>query len=291
MGEVADIRARLAPLPAAISMAADLAPHIHMPGVRSQIATAVRRRPDKAARPGGKARARACRAYRPGPTWEVEKQVLRRRSRCAWIMPPLPSTASAAQVLGPARPAEGEKIADVEGGRAASPWWCACAGQRARARRAWRSCYSTPRGRVPPSRLPASRRLMARTRSADDLALAHRAVGQRPGAAALTWWSTSALWWTGPACPEGYFITLGRAVPGAESCSRLVAMLAVVSLALMFVALCALPVGAAVGPHHVTSAGAGGRVLAVGSRQLRRRWRRWIGFITLAGNSRCATAS
>ncbi len=243
MAEVqADIRARLAPLPAAISMGQPISHRIdHMlSGVRSQIAIKLFGEDLDTLR----GQAESLRARLSGMAGladlEVEKQVLAPQITVRVDYAAAAQYGvSAAQVLATLQGlVEGEKIAQiVEGGRRFAlvvrlPDSARAPGGLAQL------LLDTPRGRVPLSRLASieegdgpnqisrddgRRRIVlsanAQGRPLSDVVADIRAVVD------------------GTRLPEGYFITLGGQFQAQEEASRLVAMLAVVSLALMFVVL------------------------------------------------------
>ncbi|HRO80181.1 MAG TPA: efflux RND transporter permease subunit [Alicycliphilus denitrificans] len=243
MAEVqADIRARLAPLPAAISMGQPISHRIdHMlSGVRSQIAIKLFGEDLDTLR----GQAESLRARLSGiaglADLEVEKQVLAPQITVRVDYAAAAQYGvSAAQVLATLQGlVEGEKIAQiVEGGRRFAlvvrlPDSARAPGGLAQL------LLDTPRGRVPLSRLASieegdgpnqisrddgRRRIVlsanAQGRPLSDVVADIRAVVD------------------GTRLPEGYFITLGGQFQAQEEASRLVAMLAVVSLALMFVVL------------------------------------------------------
>ncbi|BCN39637.1 multidrug transporter AcrB [Alicycliphilus denitrificans] len=243
MAEVqADIRARLAPLPAAISMGQPISHRIdHMlSGVRSQIAIKLFGEDLDTLR----GQAESLRARLSGiaglADLEVEKQVLAPQITVRMDYAAAAQYGvSAAQVLATLQGlVEGEKIAQiVEGGRRFAlvvrlPDSARAPGGLAQL------LLDTPRGRVPLSRLASieegdgpnqisrddgRRRIVlsanAQGRPLSDVVADIRAVVD------------------GTRLPEGYFITLGGQFQAQEEASRLVAMLAVVSLALMFVVL------------------------------------------------------
>lgn len=243
MAEVqADIRARLAPLPAAISMGQPISHRIdHMlSGVRSQIAIKLFGEDLDTLR----GQAESLRARLSGiaglADLEVEKQVLAPQITVRMDYAAAAQYGvSAAQVLATLQGlVEGEKIAQiVEGGRRFAlvvrlPDSARAPGGLAQL------LLDTPRGRVPLSRLASieegdgpnqisrddgRRRIVlsanAQGRPLSDVVADIRAVVD------------------GTRLPEGYFITLGGQFQAQEEASRLVAMLAVASLALMFVVL------------------------------------------------------
>ena len=243
MAEVqADIRARLAPLPAAISMGQPISHRIdHMlSGVRSQIAIKLFGEDLDTLR----GQAEALRARLAGieglADLEVEKQVLAPQitvrvdyAAAAQYGVPVPQVLATLQSL-----VEGEKVAQiVEGGR-----------RFALVLRLPDSARSieglsellldTPQGRVPLSRLARieegdgpnqisrddGRRRIVLSANAQGRPLSDVVADIRKAVAEQR-------------LPEGYFITLGGQFQAQEEASRLVGMLSVVSLALMFVVL------------------------------------------------------
>ncbi|MHA7601710.1 efflux RND transporter permease subunit [Alicycliphilus sp. T452] len=243
MAEVqADIRARLAPLPAAISMGQPISHRIdHMlSGVRSQIAIKLFGEDLDTLR----GQAESLRARLSGiaglADLEVEKQVLAPQITVRVDYAAAAQYGvSAAQVLATLQGlVEGEKIAQiVEGGRRFAlvvrlPDSARAPGGLAQL------LLDTPRGRVPLSRLASIEEgdgpnQISRDDGRRRIVLSANAQG-RPLSDVVADIRAAV---DGTRLPEGYFITLGGQFQAQEEASRLVAMLAVVSLALMFVVL------------------------------------------------------
>jgi len=243
MAEVqADIRARLAPLPVAISMGQPISHRIdHMlSGVRSQIAIKLFGEDLDTLR--GQAEAlRARLAGVPGlADLEVEKQVLAPQ---VTVRVDYDAAAqygvSAAQVLAMLQTlVEGEKVGQVvEGGRRFA--LVVRLPDSARSLEGLRQLLlDTPRGRVPLARLARieegdgpnqisrddGRRRIVLSANAQGRALSEVVADIRQVVAQTP-------------LPEGYFITLGGQFQAQEEASRLVGLLSLVSLALMFTVL------------------------------------------------------
>ncbi|WP_367068666.1 efflux RND transporter permease subunit [Oryzisolibacter sp. LB2S] len=243
MAEVqADIRARLAPLPAAISMGQPISHRIdHMlSGVRSQIAIKLFGEDLDTLR----GQAEALRARLAGieglADLEVEKQVLAPQitvrvdyAAAAQYGVPVPQVLATLQSL-----VEGEKVAQiVEGGRRFA--LVLRLPDSARGIEGLSELLlDTPQGRVPLSRLARieegdgpnqisrddGRRRIVLSANAQGRPLSDVVADIRKAVAEQR-------------LPEGYFITLGGQFQAQEEASRLVGMLSVVSLALMFVVL------------------------------------------------------
>ena len=243
MAEVqADIRARLAPLPAAVSMGQPISHRIdHMlSGVRSQIA--IKLFGDDLDTLRGQAEAlRARLAGIPGlADLEVEKQVLAPQITVRVDYAAAAQYGvSAAQVLATLQGlVEGEKLAQiVEGGRRFALVLRLPDSARG-ALGLSQLLIDTPKGRVPLSRLASieegdgpnqisrddGRRRIVLSANAQGRALSDVVADIRKVVADQR-------------LPEGYFVTLGGQFQAQEEASRLVGMLSVVSLALMFVVL------------------------------------------------------
>jgi HME family heavy-metal exporter len=243
MAEVqADIRARLAPLPVAVSMGQPISHRIdHMlSGVRSQIAIKLFGEDLDTLR--GQAEAlRARLAGVPGlADLEVEKQVLAPQ---VTVRVDYDAAAqygvSAAQVLAMLQTlVEGEKVGQVvEGGRRFA--LVVRLPDSARSLEGLRQLLlDTPRGRVPLARLARieegdgpnqisrddGRRRIVLSANAQGRALSEVVADIRQVVAQTP-------------LPEGYFITLGGQFQAQEEASRLVGLLSLVSLALMFTVL------------------------------------------------------
>ena len=243
MAEVqADIRARLAPLPAAVSMGQPISHRIdHMlSGVRSQIA--IKLFGDDLDTLRGQAEAlRARLAGIPGlADLEVEKQVLAPQitvrvdyAAAAQMGVPAPQVLAALQTL-----VEGEKVAQVVEGSRRFALVVRLPDSARSIDGLARVLIDTPRGPVPLSRLATieegdgpnqisrddGKRRIVLSANAQGRALSDVVADIRQAVA------ESRL-------PEGYFITLGGQFQAQEEASRLVGMLAIVSLVLMFVVL------------------------------------------------------
>ncbi len=243
MAEVqADIRARLAPLPAAISMGQPISHRIdHMlSGVRSQIAIKLFGEDlDTLRGQAENLRARLSKVEGLADL-EVEKQVLApqitvRVDYAAAAQYGVPASQVLATLQGLV---EGEKLAQiVEGGRR----FALVVRLPDSARGVLglsQLLIDTPKGRVPLSRLASieegdgpnqisrddGRRRIVLSANAQGRALSDVVADIRQVVAETR-------------LPEGYFITLGGQFQAQEEASRLVGMLSVVSLALMFVVL------------------------------------------------------
>ncbi|MDE2413309.1 MAG: efflux RND transporter permease subunit [Comamonadaceae bacterium] len=243
MGQVqADIRARLAPLPAAISMGQPISHRIdHMlSGVRSQIAIKLFGEDLDTLR----GQAESLRARLAGiaglADLEVEKQVLAPQITVRVDYAAAAQYGvSAAQVLATLQGlVEGEKITQiVEGGRRFAlvvrlPDSARAPGGLAQL------LLDTPRGRVPLSRLASIEEgdgpnQISRDDGRRRIVLAANAQGRPLSAVVADIRKVVA----DQRLPEGYFITLGGQFQAQEEASRLVGMLAIVSLALMFIVL------------------------------------------------------
>ena len=243
MAEVqADIRARLAPLPAAVSMGQPISHRIdHMlSGVRSQIAIKLFGEDlDTLRGQAENLRARLSKVEGLADL-EVEKQVLAPQITVRVDYAAAAQYGvSAAQVLATLQGlVEGEKLAQiVEGGRRFALVLRLPDSARG-ALGLSQLLIDTPKGRVPLSRLASieegdgpnqisrddGRRRIVLSANAQGRALSDVVADIRRVVA------ESKL-------PEGYFITLGGQFQAQEEASRLVGMLSVVSLALMFVVL------------------------------------------------------
>ncbi|MDM0086180.1 MULTISPECIES: efflux RND transporter permease subunit [unclassified Variovorax] len=243
MAEIAaDIRARLANLPAAVSIGQPISHRIdHMlSGVRSQIAIKVFGEDLDVLR--GQADAlRARLAAIPGVAdLEIEKQVLAPQIKvridyaaAAQYGVPVPQVLTALQRL-----VEGEKVAQiVEGGRRFA--LVVRLPEDARSIEGLgRILIETPSGRIPLSKIAAiedgdgpnqisrddGRRRIVLSANAQGRALSEVVADIRAAVAQTR-------------LPEGYFITLGGQFQAQEEASRRVGLLSMVSLALMFVVL------------------------------------------------------
>ncbi len=243
MAEVqADIRARLAPLPAAISMGQPISHRIdHMlSGVRSQIAIKLFGEDLDTLR----GQAEALRARLAGieglADLEVEKQVLAPQitvrvdyAAAAQYGVPVPQVLATLQSL-----VEGEKVAQiVEGGRRFA--LVLRLPDSARGIEGLSELLlDTPQGRVPLSRLARIEEgdgpnQISRDDGRRRIVLSANAQGRPLSDVVADIRKTVA----DTRLPEGYFITLGGQFQAQEEASRLVGMLSVVSLALMFVVL------------------------------------------------------
>ena len=243
MAEVqADIRSRLAHLPAAIAIGQPISHRIdHMlSGVRSQIA--IKLFGDDLDTLRGQAEAlRARLAGIPGlADLEVEKQVLAPQitvrvdyAAAAQMGVPAPQVLAALQTL-----VEGEKVAQVVEGSRRFALVVRLPDSARSIDGLARVLIDTPRGPVPLSRLATieegdgpnqisrddGKRRIVLSANAQGRALSDVVADIRQAVA------ESRL-------PEGYFITLGGQFQAQEEASRLVGMLAIVSLVLMFVVL------------------------------------------------------
>ncbi|HEY0955239.1 MAG TPA: efflux RND transporter permease subunit [Roseateles sp.] len=243
MAEIsADIRARLAHMPAAISIGQPISHRIdHMlSGVRSQIAIRIFGEDLDTLR--GQADAlRAKLAAIPGlADLEIEKQVLAPQIKvridyaaAAQYGVPAPQVLATLQSL-----VEGERITQiVEGGRRFA--LVVKLPESARAADGLKDLLiETPTGRVPLSRIASiedgdgpnqisrddGRRRIVLSANAQGRALSEVVVDIRRVVAETK-------------LPEGYFVTLGGQFQAQEEASRLVGLLSLVSLALMFVVL------------------------------------------------------
>ena len=238
----ADIRARLAPLPAALEIGQPISHRIdHMlSGVRSQIAIKIFGEDLDALR--GQADAlRARLAAVPGiADLQIEKQVLAPQIKvrldyaaAAQYGVPTPQVLAALQSL-----VEGEKLTQiVEGGRRFA--LVVRLPESARSLEGLSNLLiETPSGRVPLSRLATiedgdgpnqisrddGRRRIVLSANASGRALSDVVADIRRVVADTR-------------LPEGYFITLGGQFQAQEEASRLVGLLSIVSLVLMFVVL------------------------------------------------------
>ena len=243
MAEVqADIRARLAPLPAAVSMGQPISHRIdHMlSGVRSQIAIKLFGEDLDTLR-GQAETLRARLAGVPGlADLEVEKQVLAPQ---VTVRVDYDAAAqygvSAAQVLTTLQTlVEGEKVGQVvEGGRRFALVVRLPDGARS-LEGLQQLLLDTPRGRVPLARLARieegdgpnqisrddGRRRIVLSANAQGRALSEVVADIRQVVAQTP-------------LPEGYFVTLGGQFQAQEEASRLVGLLSIVSLVLMFAVL------------------------------------------------------
>ena len=243
MAEVqADIRSRLVHLPAAIALGQPISHRIdHMlSGVRSQIA--IKLFGDDLDTLRGQAEAlRARLAAIPGlADLEVEKQVLAPQitvrvdyAAAAQMGVPAPQVLAALQTL-----VEGEKVAQVVEGSRRFALVVRLPDSARSIDGLARVLIDTPRGPVPLSRLATieegdgpnqisrddGKRRIVLSANAQGRALSDVVADIRQAVA------ESRL-------PEGYFITLGGQFQAQEEASRLVGMLAIVSLVLMFVVL------------------------------------------------------
>ena len=243
MAEVqADIRSRLAHLPAAIAIGQPISHRIdHMlSGVRSQIA--IKLFGDDLDTLRGQAEAlRARLAGIPGlADLEVEKQVLAPQitvrvdyAAAAQMGVPAPQVLAALQTL-----VEGEKVAQVVEGSRRFALVVRLPDSARSIDGLARVLIDTPRGPVPLSRLATieegdgpnqisrddGKRRIVLSANAQGRALSDVVadIRQAVGDTRL---------------PEGYFITLGGQFQAQEEASRLVGLLAIVSLVLMFVVL------------------------------------------------------
>src|SRR3989344_5318562 len=243
MAEVqADIRSRLAHLPAAIAIGQPISHRIdHMlSGVRSQIA--IKLFGDDLDTLRGQAEAlRARLAAIPGlADLEVEKQVLAPQitvrvdyAAAAQMGVPAPQVLAALQTL-----VEGEKVAQVVEGSRRFALVVRLPDSARSIDGLARVLIDTPRGPVPLSRLATieegdgpnqisrddGKRRIVLSANAQGRALSDVVadIRQAVGDTRL---------------PEGYFITLGGQFQAQEEASRLVGLLAIVSLVLMFVVL------------------------------------------------------
>jgi HME family heavy-metal exporter len=243
MAEVqADIRSRLVHLPAAIALGQPISHRIdHMlSGVRSQIA--IKLFGDDLDTLRGQAEAlRARLAAIPGlADLEVEKQVLAPQitvrvdyAAAAQMGVPAPQVLAALQTL-----VEGEKVAQVVEGSRRFALVVRLPDSARSIDGLARVLIDTPRGPVPLSRLATieegdgpnqisrddGKRRIVLSANAQGRALSDVVadIRQAVGDTRL---------------PEGYFITLGGQFQAQEEASRLVGMLAIVSLVLMFVVL------------------------------------------------------
>ena len=243
MAEVqADIRARLAPLPAAVSMGQPISHRIdHMlSGVRSQIAIKLFGEDlDTLRGQAENLRARLSKVEGLADL-EVEKQVLAPQITVRVDYAAAAQYGvSAAQVLATLQGlVEGEKLAQiVEGGRRFALVLRLPDSARG-ALGLSQLLIDTPKGRVPLSRLASieegdgpnqisrddGRRRIVLSVNAQGRALSDVVADIRKVVAEQR-------------LPEGYFVTLGGQFQAQEEASRLVGMLSVVSLALMFVVL------------------------------------------------------
>ena len=243
MAEVqADIRARLAPLPAAVSMGQPISHRIdHMlSGVRSQIAIKLFGEDlDTLRGQAENLRARLSKVEGLADL-EVEKQVLAPQITVRVDYAAAAQYGvSAAQVLATLQGlVEGEKLAQiVEGGRRFALVLRLPDSARG-ALGLSQLLIDTPKGRVPLSRLASieegdgpnqisrddGRRRIVLSANAQGRALSDVVADIRKVVAEQR-------------LPEGYFVTLGGQFQAQEEASRLVGMLSVVSLALMFVVL------------------------------------------------------
>ncbi len=243
MAEVqADIRARLAPLPAAVSMGQPISHRIdHMlSGVRSQIAIKLFGEDlDTLRGQAENLRARLSKVEGLADL-EVEKQVLAPQITVRVDYAAAAQYGvSAAQVLATLQGlVEGEKLAQiVEGGRRFALVLRLPDSARG-ALGLSQLLIDTPKGRVPLSRLASieegdgpnqisrddGRRRIVLSANAQGRALSDVVADIRKAVADQR-------------LPEGYFVTLGGQFQAQEEASRLVGMLSVVSLALMFVVL------------------------------------------------------
>ena len=243
MAEVqADIRSRLVHLPAAIALGQPISHRIdHMlSGVRSQIA--IKLFGDDLDTLRGQAEAlRARLAAIPGlADLEVEKQVLAPQitvrvdyAAAAQMGVPAPQVLAALQTL-----VEGEKVAQVVEGSRRFALVVRLPDSARSIDGLARVLIDTPRGPVPLSRLATieegdgpnqisrddGKRRIVLSANAQGRALSDVVADIRQAVA------ESRL-------PEGYFITLGGQFQAQEEASRLVGLLAIVSLVLMFVVL------------------------------------------------------
>ena len=243
MGEIsADIRARLINLPAAIAIGQPISHRIdHMlSGVRSQIAIKIFG--DDLDTLRGQADAlRGRLASIPGiADLEIEKQVLAPQitvrvdyAAAAQMGVPAPQVLAALQTL-----VEGEKVAQVVEGSRRFALVVRLPDSARSIDGLARVLIDTPRGPVPLSRLATieegdgpnqisrddGKRRIVLSANAQGRALSDVVADIRQAVA------ESRL-------PEGYFITLGGQFQAQEEASRLVGMLAIVSLVLMFVVL------------------------------------------------------
>jgi HME family heavy-metal exporter len=243
MAEVqADIRARLAPLPAAVSMGQPISHRIdHMlSGVRSQIAIKLFGEDlDTLRGQAENLRARLSKVEGLADL-EVEKQVLAPQITVRVDYAAAAQYGvSAAQVLATLQGlVEGEKLAQiVEGGRRFALVLRLPDSARG-ALGLSQLLIDTPKGRVPLSRLASieegdgpnqisrddGRRRIVLSANAQGRALSDVVADIRKVVADQR-------------LPEGYFVNLGGQFQAQEEASRLVGMLSVVSLALMFVVL------------------------------------------------------
>ena len=243
MSEIAaDIRARLANLPAAIAIGQPISHRIdHMlSGVRSQIAIKIFGEDLDTLR--GQAEVLRTRlAAIPGVAdLEVEKQVLAPQIKvridyaaAAQYGVPVPQVLTALQSL-----VEGEKVSQiVEGSRRFA--LVVRLPETARSIEGLgRILIETPGGRIPLSKLATiedgdgpnqisrddGRRRIVLSANAQGRALSEVVADIRAAVAAMP-------------LPEGYFVTLGGQFQAQEEASRLVGLLSIVSLVLMFVVL------------------------------------------------------
>lgn len=243
MGEIgADIRARLAPLPAAVALGQPISHRIdHMlSGVRSQIA--IKLFGDDLDTLRGQAEAlRARLADIPGVAdLEVEKQVLAPQIKvridytaAAQYGVSVPKVLATLQSL-----VEGEKVAQViEGGRRFA--LVLRLPESARGIEGLsRLLIETPNGRIPLSKIASIEdgdgpNQISRDDGKRRIVLSANAQGRPLSAVVADLRATVAQ----VRLPEGYFVTLGGQFQAQEEASRLVGLLSLVSLTLMAVVL------------------------------------------------------